>query len=98
MKKLKQLLAWIVFEFNSILNTINWNKAILKCHFKKWCSRNPYEIFFILPFTKTTLGVISQNQRKDYNKHAMKQGFKKLSHNELIKNSYYCTGKIITLN
>lgn len=70
---------------------------ILKAHFLKWSSKNKYELFFVVPFTKTSLGVISQNDRKNYNNYAMKKGLKTLTHNELIKASYYCTGSLIKL-
>jgi hypothetical protein len=94
MKKLKN---WIIFQYNSIWNTLHWNRMKFKAHFKKWCSKNKFEVFFIVPATKKSLCVISQNQRRDYNKIALKQGLKKLTHNELIKACYYCTGQIITL-
>ena len=70
---------------------------VLKANFKHWSSKNKHELFFVVPFGKNKLGVISQHQRDYYNKMAMKHGFKRLSHNELIKASYYCTGKIVKL-
>lgn len=96
-KQLNILIKWIAFQYNSIWNTVHWNRMIFKANFKKWCSRNEYEIFFVLPFTKISLGIINAQQRQDYNKQCMKQGLRRLSHNNLIKSCYYCTGKIITL-
>ena len=97
-KVLNKIVEFAKFQYNSIWNTLHYKRMIFNANFKHWCSRNKYEVFFVIPFTKTSLGVISQNQRKQYNNFALKNGLKKFTHNELIKASYYTTGKIITLN
>lgn len=90
-KPLNNIIDSIKFQYNSIWNTLHWMRMKRKAKFKKWCSRNKYEIFFVVPFTKTSLGVINSQQRQDYNKQSMKHGFKRLTHNQLIKAAYYCT-------
>lgn len=97
MKKIKKFLELIKFQYNSIWNTLHYYRMIRKAKFKKWASRNKHSIFFVIPFSKTTLGVIDQTQRRDYNRMALKEGLRKLSHNDLIRGSYYCTGQIINL-
>lgn len=79
---------WLFFQINTILNNINWNRAIKKAHkYKKKYKRD----FFIIPISKTKLGVT--DGRYPLNKHwfmlAGKE--KRLKYSRLIKLAYYNT-------
>ncbi len=88
-KALADVLDWIVFQYNSYLNTYNWRRMIRRAH--RWKRKYKRE-FFVIPISKTRLGVT--DGRYPLNKKwlvKLRGKDKRLKYSRLIKLSYYNT-------
>lgn len=83
---LKSLWTFIMFHIGTVLNNINWRRVKRKTIRLK--NKRKLE-HFVVPRTKTTLGVISGIY--PYNKVFLKNGKKRLKYKDLIQLSYFNT-------
>lgn len=84
-KRLKAILAWFKFEYNSIVNFINFwymKRKANKLH------KSTGKRYFVVPKTDTSLIVVNNTFIDSYNKI---KGIKKINIHDLITMSYYST-------
>ena len=91
LKTIRKPFDYLRYEFNSILNRINYNRFIKKAnrlYQKTKIHRH------VVPLTKIRLGIITGSDLVTYNKKVLNLGLKKIRYNKLKKEAYYSTDNL----